>query len=79
MPEQGERAALWRAMLPAAAPVDPGVDFDELARRFTMTGGYIKNATLRVAFMASQNQGRITMSHLMRAARLEYEAMGKIA
>lgn len=79
VPEQGEHAALWRAMLPAAAPVDPGVDFDELARRFTMTGGYIKNATLRAAFMASQNQGRITMSHLMRAARLEYEAMGKIA
>ncbi len=79
LPDVGERAALWRAMLPAAAPVADGVDMSALARRFAMSGGYIRNAALRAAFLAADDGSPITVEHLERAAKLEYEGMGKIA
>jgi hypothetical protein len=43
-----------------------------------MSGGYIRNAVLRAAFLAADENTRITAPHLARAAQLEYEAMGKI-
>lgn len=41
---------------------------------------YIRNAALRAAFFAADEDGTaITEAHLERAARVEYEAMGKLA
>ena len=79
LPDVEERARLWRAMLPAAAPVAEDVDFAALARRFAMSGGYIRNAALRAAFMAADVDAAIAHVQLEEAARLEYEAMGKVA
>lgn len=79
LPDIAEREKLWRAMLPVAAPVAADVDFAGLARRFAMSGGYIRNAALRAAFLAADEDGAISHAHLEYAARLEYEAMGKIA
>ena len=79
VPDCDERELLWRAMLPQAAPVAPEVDFAGLARHFEMTGGYIRNAALRAAFLAADEGSPITGAHLEHAARLEYEGMGKIA
>jgi SpoVK/Ycf46/Vps4 family AAA+-type ATPase len=78
VPETHERAQLWRAMLPEAAAVAPGIDFRALAERFEMTGGYIRNAVLRAAYLAAIDSAPISMAHLQRAATLEYIAMGKI-
>ena len=44
-----------------------------------MSGGYIRNAALRAAFLASDENSSITEAHLDRAARVEYESMGKLA
>ena len=44
-----------------------------------MSGGYIRNAALRAAFLASSQETPITAALLERAARLEYESMGKLA
>ena len=79
MPEERERELMWRAMLPAAAPVASDLDVTDLARRFAMSGGYIRNAALRAAFMAADEGSAITTRHLECAAKLEYEGMGKIA
>ncbi len=78
MPDEAERARLWRAVLPVAAPVDE-VDFMRLALRYEMSGGHIKNAALRAAFLAADEDRSISEAHLDRAARVEYEALGKIA
>jgi ATP-dependent 26S proteasome regulatory subunit len=77
-PERSERENLWRAMLPASAPREQ-IDFGLLAKRYEMSGGYIRNATLRAAFFAADRREAINQRHLDRAARLEYEAIGKIA
>ncbi len=78
VPDEEERAKLWRAMLPDAAPVVANLDFAGLARRFEMSGGYIRNAALRAAFLAADEGSSISDAHLEHAARLEYEGMGKI-
>ena len=79
MPETEDRERLWRAMIPKEALVDPGLNFRQLATKFEFSGGYIRNAVLRAAFFAAHDNGPISMSHLQRAAALEYAAMGKLA
>ena len=78
MPEEKEREHLWHAMLPKEAPVAGEIDAGRLAREFEMSGGYIKNATIRAAYLAAEAGSPITMAHLAKSARAEYEAMGKI-
>ena len=78
IPARGERARLWMALLPAAAAVANDVDADALAIRFEMSGGYIRNAVLRSAFLAAAANSPISHGLLERAAIVEYEAMGKI-
>jgi hypothetical protein len=77
MPEEDEREKLWRAIIPQRA-LGGDIDFALLAERFVMSGGYIKNAALRAAYLAAQAGGLIEMAHLVRAAVSEYTAMGKI-
>ncbi len=79
LPDVEERAQLWRAVLPASAPASADIDFSALAQKYTMSGGYIRNAVLRAAFLASERKETITTALLERAARVEYEGMGKIA
>jgi hypothetical protein len=43
-----------------------------------MSGGYIRNAVLRAAFLAADSGSAIDAGFLLRAAQLEYEAMGKV-
>ncbi|MDQ3296338.1 MAG: AAA family ATPase [Myxococcota bacterium] len=79
MPDAPERERLWVAMFPSSAPLDDGIDFKQLATRYVMSGGYIRNAALRAAFIAYDARTWITAKSLEVAARREYEAMGKIA
>jgi SpoVK/Ycf46/Vps4 family AAA+-type ATPase len=78
VPEADERRRLWRALIPTAAPVAPQLQLDQLGDAYVMSGGYIRNAVLRAAFLAADDNTRIEAAHLARAAQLEYEAMGKI-
>lgn len=77
MPEEDERKRLWRALIPPQS-LAPNVDFDKLAERFVMSGGYIKNAALRAAYLAANDGGLIEMKHLVKAAGAEYLSMGKV-
>jgi hypothetical protein len=79
LPDVDERAQLWRRLLPASAPVAGEIDYHALARRFQMSGGYIRNAVLRAGFLAADVDSPITAAFLERAARTEYEGMGRLA
>jgi ATP-dependent 26S proteasome regulatory subunit len=78
MPESEERLRLWRAMIPIKASIAPDIDFDLLSEHYAMSGGHIRNAVIRAAFLAAADRSSITMRHLNRAAALEYAAMGKV-
>ncbi|HEV7557140.1 MAG TPA: ATP-binding protein [Kofleriaceae bacterium] len=78
LPNAAERERLWRATIPHLAPLDDNIDFGSLAHRYAMSGGYIRNASVRAAFVAASDNATISNAHLENAARLEYEGMGKL-
>jgi len=78
MPEAAERSELWRTMLPATAPAAANIDFTWLGDRFELSGGYIRNAVLRAAFMASADGCEIDTERLAQAATTEARGMGKV-
>ena len=77
MPEEDERRRLWHAILPPGS-LAGSINVRQLAERFVMSGGYIKNAALRAAYLAANDGGLIEMRHLLKAAIAEYTAMGKV-
>jgi hypothetical protein len=78
-PERGEQVKLWHSMLATGAPLQPGLDIDELVEEFEeMSGANIRNAVLAAAFLASEEGTVIGFEHLRRAARGEYRAMGHV-
>ncbi|CAN5747785.1 ATP-binding protein [soil metagenome] len=78
LPEEAERRLLWRSMFPPKVPLAPDIDWDLIARRFEMAGGYIKKAALRAALIAVEARRAITTADLLEAARMEYREMGRI-
>jgi hypothetical protein len=78
LPEQEDRQRLWRSMFPPHVPLDPTIDWELIAKRFEMAGGYIKKAVLRAALMAAETQRPLTTADLVEAARQEYREMGRI-
>jgi SpoVK/Ycf46/Vps4 family AAA+-type ATPase len=78
LPDEGERAAIWRRLLPPEAPVADDVDVVALGKKFAIAGGHIKNAVLRAAFAAAADDAPLTQARLVTAAREELEHIGKL-
>jgi ATPase family associated with various cellular activities (AAA)/Winged helix domain, variant len=78
-PDEDMRVRLWASHLPPETPTAGDFDFVELARRFPLSGGYIRNSTLRAAFLAAQEERPLSQDHLVRAIQLEYRELGKLS
>ena len=52
------------------------VDLDDLAERFRLSGGNIRNAALAAAFLAADDGDEIRRDHLLLAIRREYQKLG---
>jgi hypothetical protein len=58
MPGPAEREQIWRVQLhPTRTPLSPDVDFRELALRYEVSGGDIRNAVLKAALAAAARSG----------------------
>ena len=71
-PDRESRLEIWRRHLPASAPLADDLDLEELAERYEMSGGYIKNAILMGLAAAVHEGGEepiIRHAHLAEAAR----------
>jgi AAA+ superfamily predicted ATPase len=77
-PDEADRRRIWQVCFPATAPRDPTLDFEQLARRFRLSGANISNIVLGAAFLAAADDARIGMEHLLAATRREYQKMGKV-
>ena len=71
LPGVDEREQIWRVQLHGRTPIGPEVDFRELAERFEVTGGDIRNAVLKAALAAAAEPGpdpkkRIHQHHFLR-------------
>jgi SpoVK/Ycf46/Vps4 family AAA+-type ATPase len=78
-PDEETRVALWRAHIPPSVPRAEELVFEELARKYQMSGGYIRNACLRAMFLAAQEETTLHQHHLERAVALEFAEMGKLS
>ncbi|MFO0749755.1 MAG: ATP-binding protein [Myxococcota bacterium] len=78
-PGPREREALWKSLLGGPrVPLGADVDFAELAKAFELTGGLIRNAVLRAAFIAASRTGVIDMDALESSARVELRKHGAV-
>jgi SpoVK/Ycf46/Vps4 family AAA+-type ATPase len=78
IPDEKYREKIWKNVFPEEMPVDNDIDFVFLSR-FKITGGNIKNIALSAAFLAADDCGLVMMKHIIRAARREFQKMGKLS
>jgi SpoVK/Ycf46/Vps4 family AAA+-type ATPase len=78
-PDEDMREQLWRTLIPPQVPIQGEIDFAGLSQRFRLSGGYIRNAALRAAFLAAEEGSSLTHAHLERAIRMEFREIGKLA
>lgn len=76
-PDATLRARLWRLHLPAGPHLDRGIDPDQLAELYPVTGGVIRNAALAAAFAAAVDREPISQHRLLRAVEQEYRKAGR--
>jgi SpoVK/Ycf46/Vps4 family AAA+-type ATPase len=77
-PDVNAREKIWRQCLPKNAPANR-LDFRYLARRLELTGGCIRQVTIRAAFLAaSEGSHTIEMSHIVDATRSELNKLGMV-
>jgi len=77
-PDEHARAEIWRRCFPDEVP-QAGLDFARLGATYPLSGGHIKSAVVRAAFMAAEAGGPVTPALIRRAVALEFEALGKLA
>ena len=77
-PEEQDRYRIWQRIFPIEAPLAEDIDLRFLSRQFKLTGGHIKNIALAAAFLAAEGCQRITMEHLIKATKREYQKLGKL-
>ncbi|HEX5062961.1 MAG TPA: ATP-binding protein, partial [Kofleriaceae bacterium] len=78
-PDEEMREQLWKSLIPAQVPVQGKLDFAALSQRFRLSGGYIRNAALRAAFLAAEEGVALSHEHLERAIKMEFREIGKLA
>jgi SpoVK/Ycf46/Vps4 family AAA+-type ATPase len=77
-PDEKDRRRIWEQIWPERIPISPDLNLTFMARKFEITGGAIRNIALAAAFLAAADGRVVTMSHLIRATRREYQKMGKV-
>jgi len=77
-PSPDMRAELWRRTLPRERCADD-IDFDQLADKFELTGGFIKVACERAAYVAGANGVNIDAALLQATVERMYRERGKLS
>ncbi|MCW5804034.1 MAG: ATP-binding protein [Deltaproteobacteria bacterium] len=78
LPEVAERRRLWRSFLPPQLPGAAELDIEWLAQRFELSGGSIKNAAVRAAFLAAGDGSPVDLAVVVAAVERELDDMGRV-
>jgi hypothetical protein len=78
LPDPALRERLWRAAIPAAAPLADDVDLAFLGQQFALAGGDIRVAALDAAFTAAADDEPIDMALLCQAVSRQLLKQGKV-
>ena len=77
-PSPEMRAELWRRTLPERARA-AAIDFDALAERYELSGGFIKVACERAAYVAGSNHTELDEPLLRQTVERMYRERGKLS
>lgn len=77
-PDEPYRQQIWAAHFPTNAPLSAEVNLAEVAARYRLAGGNIRNAALAAAYLAAADGQVITPAHIRSAIRREHQKMGRL-
>jgi AAA+ superfamily predicted ATPase len=75
-PDAEAREQIWRRCLPDESHALNDAAFRQLGRRIELTGGHIRQITLRAAFVAAAADSVIQLEHISHASRAEFAKLG---
>jgi hypothetical protein len=77
-PDEPYRRQIWEGIWPGDTPraFEPS-ELSYLSAQFRLAGGNIKNIAVGAAYLAAAEGESVSMDHLLRATRREYQKMGK--
>ena len=75
-PDVEARDKIWRQCLPEGSHTLTDAEFRQLARKVDVTGGHLRQITLRAAFIAAAAGSQITLEHVAQAVRAELVKLG---
>jgi SpoVK/Ycf46/Vps4 family AAA+-type ATPase len=75
-PDAEAREKIWRRCLPDESHELNDAEFRLLGRRIDLTGGHIRQITLRAAFVAAAAESVIRLEHIAHASRAEFAKLG---
>jgi hypothetical protein len=78
LPGPSERLRIWEGMLPPEAQRDQGIDLEQLANNYDISGGEIRNSVVSAAFIAASEDSPIGLRHLRRGLRRELLKTGRV-
>jgi SpoVK/Ycf46/Vps4 family AAA+-type ATPase len=76
-PDVAAREIIWRQCLPQGSYDLDAAAFRLLARKIDLTGGHIRQITLRAAFVAAADNSRIELRHIVYATNAELAKVGQ--
>ena len=77
-PNVASRLRIWQGIWPREISFSDDVNLEHLASQYKLSGGNIKNIAFAAAFHAAADGGCVSMSHLLRATRREYQKMDRV-
>ncbi len=78
LPDVADRRRLWARNLGGSLPLGDDLDLDFLARRFTLSGGNIRNIAVGTAFRAAGAGRSAGMEDIVRETAREYRKLGRL-
>jgi hypothetical protein len=75
-PDAEARERIWRQCLPEGSHALTNAALRQLARKIDVTGGHLRQITLRAAFLAAAAGSLITLEHVVQAAKAELAKLG---
>ncbi len=77
-PSVESRKKIWKGIYPKQMPMSDNIDFDYLSEKFEFAGGNIKNIAVISAFLAVEDNKKVSMKHIIKAIKYEIEKQGKV-
>ena len=78
MPDAKTRCEILKSCFTPDVPMD-SIDFEFLANKVELAGGYLKNIVWNAVFLAAERNSPVTMEDMVKSAIKEYEKMGQVA